>query len=449
MQRDPRDRRYIERLAGSSLASLLIHVLLALSLFTVSISTAQEGASENVQGGSLVTLEQQRAPVVARVPAQPENAAPVPHASTAPVVTHARAAQPAHQPLPPRHRELSKFAPTAPPNPTPLPQASVEPNVQPTVAVYEPNPSNELPAVPTSVPTASAVAVMAKLPPTAAPSPVPTVAPTARPTPLPPAPTAVPSAKPQTPAPAATVAATSKPAQPAASAAASASPSTTVARSSAPPAPKAGAASPSPTKGPALASTTGTNPSPGPKGNASPGPHAGSGAQHEAPQRPVHVQEQPTPKPQPPAKQSSAPDISAKLRNLLPHNDVNPNEGSIHSPITVGNTEPSPPPEVLALTKFIFEERGAGDDAKLKMWVTNVRHVGLALYCDGWLVRYPRSSQPPENIGTMSNPVSGGIVIGTRGPPGGFGPPIVEAHSSTLCSERQLQPFAPSSPSSP
>lgn len=425
MQRDPQDRRYRERLAGSYLASLLLHTLLALLVFTVAINTAQEGANENVQGGSLITLEQQRAPVLAQAPSQPERAAPVPRAPVQPVVRHAPAAQPAHQPLPPRPHELSKFAPTAPPNPTPLPQASVQPNVQPTTAVFEPVPQRQLPAVPTSVPTASAVAVTVTMPPTAAPKP--------------PAPTAAPTEKAQTPAPAAaaTAAPSSKPAAP---------------RSSQPPAPKPGVASPSPTTAPALAATADTAPSPGPKGNAKPGPSAGSGATHSAPSRPVTVQSPATPRPHPPAtpkKTSAAPDINARLRALLPHNAVVPNEGGFHPPVTVGNTEPTPPPEILALTKFIFEERGAGNDAKLKMWVTGTHRVGPALYCDGWLLRYPHSGQPPQRSGTMANPVAGGISIGVGSSPGGYGRPIVESHASTLCSQRDLQPFAPSSGASP
>ncbi len=436
MQRDPRDRRYVERLAGSTLASLLLHVLLALLLFTVAISTAEEGANENVAGGTLITLEQ-RAPVVAQAPSQPQHAAPVPHAPIAPVVHHAPAAQPAHQPQPPRRHELSKFAPTAPPNPTPLPQASLQPNVRPTEAVFEPLPQQQLPAVPTAVPSVQAVAVAIKVPPTAAPSPAPTTALTAKPTQRPPAPTAAPTSKPQTPAPAAATAApTSKPVP--------------AAQESAPPAVKPGVASPSPTRGPAAAAHPGTNPLQGVKGHASPGPRAGTGAQHEAPTRPVRVEAAPTAKPPVSVRRKHAPpDINAKLRALLPHNAVNLDEGALHSPVTIGSTAPTPPPAVLALTKFIFEEQGEGGDAKLKMWVTNVRRVGMALYCDGWMLRYPRAGQPPMQSGTMAHPLGGGIVIGTRPLPGGFGRPIVEARASTLCSRRNLQPFVPPPASSP
>ncbi len=152
-ERDPKDRRYRERLAGSYLASLIFHALLAALLFSVVSNSSQEGANENVSGAELVTLEQ-RAPAVAQVPVQAPQAAPVPNAPRIAPVQRAPLARPAHQLRPPARPELSKFAPTAPPNPTPLPQASPEPNVQPTQAVYETKPQNELPAVPTPVPAA-------------------------------------------------------------------------------------------------------------------------------------------------------------------------------------------------------------------------------------------------------------------------------------------------------
>src|SRR5260370_23410491 len=75
---DPSDRRYRRRLAGSYLASLLIHLALAALLFSVLSNSSQQSASESVKGGEIVSLEQ-RAPVVpAAAPAQV--AAPQPHA---------------------------------------------------------------------------------------------------------------------------------------------------------------------------------------------------------------------------------------------------------------------------------------------------------------------------------------------------------------------------------
>ncbi|MDE2482639.1 MAG: hypothetical protein KGN02_10660, partial [bacterium] len=206
-RRDPRDRRYPERLAGSTLASLLFHALLAVLLFSVVINSAQEGATESVSGGTLVTIER-RVPVVASVPVAAHRAAPMPHAPRIAPAHHAPAAQPPHQAQPPQKPELSHIVPSAPPQASPLPQATVVPTAQPTAPLIETQPQPDLPAVPTSVPTAVAVAVTVKIPPTAAPSPVPTTVPSARPSPRPPVPTAAPTDRPHTPAPVATAAPT-------------------------------------------------------------------------------------------------------------------------------------------------------------------------------------------------------------------------------------------------
>lgn len=415
MQRDPRDRRYRERLAGSTLASLLFHALIAMLLFTVVLNTAEEGASETQLGGSLVTISL-RAPVVASRTVPAQRAAVRPRAPHAAPIPKTHLARPARQPLRPTPHELSRFEPTAPPNPTPLPQASAQPNPQPTQAAYAPMPEQQLPAAPTSAPTPSLVAVTVTMAPTSAPSP---------------APTAKPTAVPRTPAPA--------PAE------------TAAPRPTTSPAPAPGVASPSPTKGPSVTPARhGVAPSPAPKGARAPGPSRGTGARHRAPSRPVHVLAAPTAPPAPRRRRAPAPDINARLRALLPHNAVHPSEGGFHPHVTLrGTMEPTPPPQVLAITKFIFDELGVGGEAKIKMWVTAVRHVGPLTYCDGWLVRYPHSGQPPFATGTMAHPIAGGITIGTSGPPGGTLPPIVEAHASTLCSQRHLRPFAPPAGSSP
>ncbi|HET9029454.1 MAG TPA: cell envelope integrity protein TolA [Candidatus Aquilonibacter sp.] len=457
LRRDPVDRRYRERLAGSSVASLLFHVLLAIALFSVVANSSEEGASESQIGGSIVTIEQ-RAPVVAQVPVQTQQAAPEPKAPRVAPVAHAQQARPAHAPQPPHRHELSKFAPTAPPNPTPLPQATPIPNAEPTQAVIEPSPNMELPAVPTVVPSAAAVAVVVKIPPTAAPSPVPTSAPTAKPSPRPPAPTAAPTAKPQTPAPPAPTAAPTATAAAVvakASTAPSASPAAP-AKATAAPAAKPGVPSPSPTEGAARSQTTkGTAPSPGPRGIGSPGPRAGTaGTQKSGAQKPVTI----NPTPQPPPKRAttkSAPshDFNDKLRDLLPHNAVNPSQYSYHPTVSLGGSlEPTPPPDVLAATKYIYEERGSGGDALIKMWVTNVYKDGPYTRCEGWMVRYPQTGQPTQVVGTATHPIAGGISIGGSiggAAHGGVGVPIIEAHATAICNGRKLQPFAPSPGASP
>ncbi len=111
--------------------------------------------------------------------------------------------------------------------------------------------------------------------------------------------------------------------------------------------------------------------------------------------------------------------------------------------------EPTPPPAVLAQTKYIFEERGSGGEAKIKMWVTSLRRDGPALVCEGWMLRYPHSSQPGFAEGTMAHPVSGGIAVSVGGAPGGTLPPIVEEHASTSCTEHELVPFGQQATPSP
>ncbi len=134
---------------------------------------------------------------------------------------------------------------------------------------------------------------------------------------------------------------------------------------------------------------------------------------------------------------------------MLPNNPVNPSFKSYHQDIGLhGSLEPTPPPEVIAATKFLFEERGSGREARIKMWVTNVRRAGLVTMCDGWLVRYPEAPRSAivHPFGTHIAD-DNGTQIGAA-PPGTL-PPIVESSASTVCSERQLVPFAASPASSP
>jgi hypothetical protein len=461
LERDPRDPRRRERLAGSYLASLLLHALIAALVFTLAASSSQEGASESVSGGTVVTLER-RTPVVAVAPAPAQQAAPVPNVPhIAPVVHHAPLVQAKTQPNPPQHHELANIVPSAPPNPTPLPQASEQPNPQPTTPIYEPNPQNELPAVPTSVPSIGPQQVAIKVPPTAAPTPVPSAPPTAKPpTPRPPAPTAAPTAKPATPVPQATAKPTAVPTTAAVIAKATAAPSATPkpeGQPSAAPTANAGVPSPSPTQGPKQTAQIGTQPSPGPKTEASPGPRPGTGNEKTGPPAPVAVPPTPSPKPQPKPTPTSPPtianDINAKLRGMLPHNDVNPSEAHVaFHPGLRGSMEPTPPPQIVAITKFMFEEHGVGDDGLDKMWVTSTHREGPLLICDGWLLRYPLSSQPAVQEGTMTHPVSGGIAVSTAlggVAHGGLGTPIVEGITHVTCTEHALVPFTPPSSPSP
>jgi hypothetical protein len=446
-QRDPRDRRYPERLTGSFLASLFIHALLAALLFSVLVSSSEQGASENVQGGEVITLSRTSPVVVANQPVSTQAVVPVPRVREIAPLRHAALTAPQAQRLPQNRHELAKSAPTAPPNPQPIPQTSPQPNPQPTQNVFEVHPSNEVPAAPLSIPTVGPVAVALKAPPTAAPSPAPSSAPVASASPRPPAPKASPSARPATPAPAVPKAAPT---------AASVAHATT--------APVSGVPSPSPTSTAAVARTAGTAPKPAPSGGASPGPRTGNGpTSQNAPARPIEVRPIPTPSVRATRapKTQSAPNLNAKLRALLPNNPVNPSSKQYTPTYSLrGRLEPTPPPDVLERTKYIYEVHGTGNEARVKMWVLAARKAGPTTICTGWLVRYP---QPIRGgyAGLPSDAHAGpanGTQITIGGGPGAHEPlgpfeaglaPIVDGIVSQPCDGRLLVPYAPSAGSSP
>lgn len=138
---------------------------------------------------------------------------------------------------------------------------------------------------------------------------------------------------------------------------------------------------------------------------------------------------------------------------MIPHNAVNPTHSATSFHVEMNTSlDPTPPPEIVAITKFTYEEKGAGSDAREKMWVTGTHREGPVLICDGWLVRYPQNSQPAPREGTMAHPVSGGIVISTAvggSAGGGVLPPIVDAQAHVSCTERGLVPFTRPAPPSP
>jgi hypothetical protein len=441
LERDPRDRHYRERLAGSTLASLVLHALLALVLVSLIMSSSQEGANENVEGGTLVTVERRTPAVVAQAPSASQAVPPITHVPRIAPIRHAPLAQPQTQRLPQNRHELAREAPTAPPNPREIPQQSPQPNPQPTQNVYEVRPSTELPAAPISVPTAAPVAVAIKAPATIAPSPAPTAVATAARSPKPPVPTAAPTRR-ASPAPAVpTAAPTNAPVAVRTSAAPSASPAP-VPRASSSPAPRSGVPSPSPTTAAAVPKTRGTAPSPGPKGVGSPGPRAGNGPKTQpAPARPIELRPTPSPAPRSAKPRPPPPDINARLRALLPHNPVHPASKQYAPPISLrGSLEPTPPPSVLAQTKYMYESRG-GTEARVLMWVTAIRKAGPTTICTGWLVRYPLN-------GTASHPGDFAPANGTqmtvgggRGTPAVL-PPIVEGIVTAPCEGRLLVPYA-------
>ena len=138
---------------------------------------------------------------------------------------------------------------------------------------------------------------------------------------------------------------------------------------------------------------------------------------------------------------------------MIPHNAVNPAQSSTHFHVALNTSmDPTPPPEVVALTQYTYEEKGSGSDSRVKMWVTGTHREGPALICDGWLVRYPQASQPAYKQGNMAHNVSGGIAVSTAvggSAAGGVLPPIVEAAAHVSCTQRGLAPFTRPPASSP
>jgi hypothetical protein len=133
-----------------------------------------------------------------------------------------------------------------------------------------------------------------------------------------------------------------------------------------------------------------------------------------------------------------------------------------------GRLEPTPPPEVLAKTKYIYEVRNVGGEARVKMWVTQARKSGPTTMCTGWLVRYPQAlrggyADQAGGQSVVQNDVHAGPANGTQIAIGGGGgashtplspfaaglAPIVDGMVSQPCDGRLLVPYVPSPGSSP
>jgi hypothetical protein len=110
-----------------------------------------------------------------------------------------------------------------------------------------------------------------------------------------------------------------------------------------------------------------------------------------------------------------------------------------------GRLEPTPPPEVLAQTKYIYKTRGGGSEGQVVMWVTSTRKAGFTTMCTGWLVRYPLNESPPGGFAPANGTQ---ISIGGASHPGVM-PPIVEGLVTQACEGRLLVPYAGSSAPSP
>jgi hypothetical protein len=441
-RRDHTDERHDQRIAGSTLASLLIHLLFAALLFSAAASSAETSSVEEDVGGQVVAVSPIAITTSTAAAATPVPTIQPPQPTPVPLVA-APAMHPQHQPIRTLH-ELTQVVPSAAPNPTPVPQTTPQPLPLPTaqVAVIQP----------TTAPTPRETPRPA--------TPAPTVAPTVAPTPKPkPVQTLVPTPKPQ-PKPLATV----RPAP-------SAKPLPTVAPTVAPtiaavprptlaPTPaRVAAIEPRPSEAPAERAGV---PSPHPdvrstpaSGRASPGPQTASlGTSHAKP-KPITFEPTPSPKPRiayvPHPRVTSNPyaGLNEHLNAMLPHGSVTPHEYHYRGTISLaGRLEPTPPPSVLAQTKYIFEGAAASDT--IKVWVVSLERRGPLLLCHGWILKFPQTIR--QGVQTAPNvPVgaANGIQIGTQhsvwsGYTAGLSP-IVEGMGDTECSQRSLVPYAQAS----
>ncbi|HEV2261411.1 MAG TPA: hypothetical protein VGR69_03865 [Candidatus Rubrimentiphilum sp.] len=414
MRRDATDQRRPQRLTASFVVSLILHALAALLLFSLASSSSEQAASESVQGARIVTFTTQVAPKTVAI-AMPRAAPPLPHAPIAPQPVNAQARS--APPRPQVRHELAKFAPTAPPNPTPAPVASAEPNPQPTQPEIAVSPMPVIAAVPTSVP-ANTVAVTVHAPPTAAPTQAPTAAPTARPVPR--------IVRPKTPV--ATFAPLIAQATPQPLVTPGASLNVQIRKVT------PGVPSPGPTRAPAPSTKTGAAPRPGPKASGSPGPRGLGPKKIAAVPRPIQVPATPRPISGSTRAGKRAANLNRRLHNLLP----TPGPYAIATPRAYRGqigalrpAEPTPPPAILAATKYIYTENvgtqrwkiqlraPTPEERYVKMYVTSIKHVGLVNICSGWVVRQP---------------IAGNQLW------------IVEPNETMVCSGH-LEPFTPPTPS--
>lgn len=430
-RRDPKDKGREKRLAGSYILSLLIHAIAVVLFFSVTTSSSEQASSDALMGGEIVSVSRQA--ILSRAPFSQHVERSIPHA--------ARIAPPQNRPRAAAQRqtrmlhELAKTVPSAPPNGYPVPVAPESPIPQATqVPLATPNP--ELPAVPISVPKAVPVAVAIKQSPTEAPSPVPSAAPSAQPSSAPAAPSTPPATVRPTAAPQ-IASATAKPV--------SLPPRENPAPATSPPQPKAGIPSPGPTTGPLLSHQAGNTQNPGPKAIGKPRPKSESRVNKPAaPAKLISIPATPSPEPSrtPAAKNARAnADLNARLKALIPNNPVHVTQ-KIYAPgfaAVPTNAYPTPPPEVLALTKFIMDSHRRGESV-VKMWVTGISKRGPLTICTGWLYRVPLKA--PGYIQSVMSPSYNPNAANYPGPQGEAGfKAVVEPNASFVCAAGDLTPF--------
>lgn len=130
------------------------------------------------------------------------------------------------------------------------------------------------------------------------------------------------------------------------------------------------------------------------------------------------------------------PSLNERLQSLIPTSAPSFTPAPSNARYNIGSILPSPPPEptpppnVLAATKFLYVENVAGqrwkqsflgtapEERYVKMYVTSVRRVGFINWCTGWVLRSPMAGNQKW---------------------------IIEPNESFICSGH-LAPFTPPSP---
>ncbi|MBV8728053.1 MAG: hypothetical protein JO233_09715, partial [Candidatus Eremiobacteraeota bacterium] len=149
-----------------------------------------------------------------------------------------------------------------------------------------------------------------------------------------------------------------------------------------------------------------------------------------------------------PAQKKVGQDLNSRLHSLIPTWPVNPTTGhyGVDTSKLGHNQDPTPPPDVLAHTKYIYRNGGKHQD-RVVMYVTEAQKHGLITHCIGWLVRWP-SAPPTYSAPEANSPVHAdrntGTIFGNPGPRSEFSfQPIIEEHASFDCESAKLQPFYP------
>lgn len=133
--------------------------------------------------------------------------------------------------------------------------------------------------------------------------------------------------------------------------------------------------------------------------------------------------------------------LNARLHGLIPTSSpATPSAkfyaGDLSAARPGPENEPTPPPSVLAATKYLFVENPgkAGDEYRVKMYVTGTKRIGPVTVCTGWLLRYaPAAPHGTYRLDSNYDPAP---------------KPIVEPNVTLLCAGR-LTPFVPSPSPSP